>query len=1059
MAYKSTLSSENIQEALDIIHSAVVIGGGILTLDNQSSSEQISSAIGGEDGFNRILERIRGGNIALGIKVDDTTDNGIIMASIVAPKAENKFTISYLYKGIHYSDEFSLSGSTFSLSQTTEGGGLDSIFQDIQTDSALLESGAVYPIYLTNEKYSEIADAVKNDKIIRLIFACGVFYSVSVLLQPSTASTFVSKIIFGRAFMTGDDLNNFIEAKGKSYTVTFSENNDEGHDEPIKAIVTTEPDINKEIIEEVFTGNVTTHTHDSTYIAAELETDVWDGTSVSSSLSGSGAEEDPYLIQSCADFAYLISGNSSFGTSGASFEAKEFTYFKFTKNLDFGHKPVSINLAINALEGGWIIMGDYDGNGITILNFTSPTFTEDNTTIPVGVFPNFYCGRIHGFNFKDLNITFDLDEIKTNDASSLSMYCILVPLVPMYFSIYDISINGTITLNGNISHLVDDSGMFGINLIPTTSYFEIMINSEELDESLISPKYPCVLDINIVDNTIKNGGKVAVSINCMYDLLTKNIVVSTPLTATTLSDNVTFDGDFGILLTALWYGDSVYLNSTGDTSYYSGDIDSESSTKKAGIPKTLNEMKSEEFVNLLNSELPEAKLTKNPDGGLPKIASLIPEFDGYVRKSVFDQEVSGLKNKVKEFVPVVYISEDIANTTNKSSQPASIYTDFINVCSNLSAGKVLFKGVYTDEFCITFVSALTNNITVKFIYDDKLYKCISTPDSSGNTWSMTVTSVQIGGSSGGVTADQVLTKTNITAYTPTQNYHPATKKYVDDNSVSSSEVLTKTNTTSYTPTSDYHPATKRFVEDQISNINIPIPSSIPYVERLNDIDEVFAEKAIKAGSFVCGFLNAPTDTDIGDGAGVNREMYNVLFILDFSDSDKHNKDEMTQTQYTSSVFKFVYDSSYDKTYRASKCEFYIDVYGIGVNTWHIQYADIHIDDDGDARLLGGEIKVSAETPKREDSELTTVDDCYSDLLRLSKENWSRYISRSFAKNSLYVVYNYQLPTNPLYSMYMKVDYLTCDQSGWVKKIGFTRRNDKYEIVLESNNTFSISKIN
>lgn len=1057
MAYKSTLSSENIQEALDIIHSAVIIGGGILTLNNQSTSEQISSAIGGEDGFNNILNRIRGGNIALGIKVDDTTDNGIIMASIMAPKAENKFTISYLYKGIHYSDEFSLSGSTFSLSQTTEGGGLDSIFQDIETNSALLESGAVYPIYLTDKKYQEIKNAVTNNKIIRLIFACGVFYSVSVLLLPDNSDKFISKIIFGRAFMTGDDLNSFVEAKGKSYTVTFSENTDEGHDEPIKAIVTAEPDIDKEIIEEVFTGNVTTHTHDSTYIAAELETDVWDGTSVSSSLSGSGTEGDPYLIQSCADFAYLISGNSSFGTSEANLEAKEFTYFKFTKNLDFGHKPVSINFTMNAQEGGWIIMGDYDGNGITILNFTSPTFTDSNTTIPAGVFPNFYCGRIHGFNFKDLDITLDLDEI--NDTSSLSAYCILVPLVPLYSSIYDISINGTITLNGNISHLVDDSGMFSINLIPTISYLEIMINSGELDESSIlsSPKYPCILDINIVDNTIKNGGKVAVLIGCTYDLLTKNIVISTPLTATTSLDNVTFDGDFGILLTALWYGDSVYLNSAGDTSYFSGDINGESLTKKVGIPKTLNEMKSEEFVNLLNSELPEAKLTKNPDGGLPKIASLIPEFDGYVRKSVFDQEVGGLKDKVKEFVPVVYISDDIANTTNKSSQPASIYTDFINVCSNLSAGKVLFKGVYTDELCITFVSALANNITVKFIYDDKLYKCISTPDSSGDTWSMTVTSVYIGGSSGGVTADQVLTKTNTTAYAPTQNYHPATKKYVDDNSVSSSEVLTKTNTTSYTPTSDYHPATKKFVEDQISNIDIPIPSSIPYVERLNDIDEIFAEKAIKAGSFVCGFLNAPTDTDIGDGTGVNKEMYNVLFVLDFPDSDKYNKDEMTRTQYTSSVFKFVYDSSYDKTYRASKCEFYIDVYGVGVNTWHIQYADIYIDDD--ARLLGGKIKVSAEATEREDSELTIVDDCYSDLLRLSKENWSRYISRSFAKNSLYVVYKYQIPTDPLYSMYMKVDYLTCDQSGWVNKIGFTRRNDKYEIVLESNNTFSISKIN
>ena len=119
---------------------------------------------------------------------------------------------------------------------------------------------------------------------------------------------------------------------------------------------------------------------------------------------------------------------------------------------------------------------------------------------------------------------------------------------------------------------------------------------------------------------------------------------------------------------------------------------------------------------------------------------------------------------------------------------------------------------------------------------------------------MTVTSVQIGGSSEGVTADQVLIKTNTTAYTPTQNYHPATKKYVDDNSVSASEVLTKTNTNSYTPTSDYHPATKKFVEDQISNINIPTPSSIPYVESLNDIDGIFAEKAIKAGQSTCFYF-------------------------------------------------------------------------------------------------------------------------------------------------------------------------------------------------------------
>lgn len=32
----------------------------------------------------------------------------------------------------------------------------------------------------------------------------------------------------------------------------------------------------------------------------------------------------------------------------------------------------------------------------------------------------------------------------------------------------------------------------------------------------------------------------------------------------------------------------------------------------------------------------------------------------------------------------------------------------------------------------------------------------------------------------GIYADEVLSKTNTASYTPTANYHPATKKYVDD---------------------------------------------------------------------------------------------------------------------------------------------------------------------------------------------------------------------------------------------------------------------------------------
>lgn len=77
---------------------------------------------------------------------------------------------------------------------------------------------------------------------------------------------------------------------------------------------------------------------------------------------------------------------------------------------------------------------------------------------------------------------------------------------------------------------------------------------------------------------------------------------------------------------------------------------------------------------------------------------------------------------------------------------------------------------------------------------------------------------------------------NTTEYTPTDLYHPATKAYVDSQIASVSEpidayskteidgmlsnYLSKTNTESYTPTSDYHPATKKFVESVVSSIDM-----------------------------------------------------------------------------------------------------------------------------------------------------------------------------------------------------------------------------------------------
>ncbi len=69
------------------------------------------------------------------------------------------------------------------------------------------------------------------------------------------------------------------------------------------------------------------------------ECDVWDGTSVSESLSGSGTEETPYLIQSAADFAYLQTCESSG------------KYFKLMVSIDFNNNALSIASFAGNLDG------------------------------------------------------------------------------------------------------------------------------------------------------------------------------------------------------------------------------------------------------------------------------------------------------------------------------------------------------------------------------------------------------------------------------------------------------------------------------------------------------------------------------------------------------------------------------------------------------------------------------------------------------------------------------------------------------------------------------------
>ncbi len=96
--------------------------------------------------------------------------------------------------------------------------------------------------------------------------------------------------------------------------------------------------------------------------------DVWDGTSVSESLSGEGTEESPYLIQSGADLAYIAKVVNEAADSTANFQG---IYFKMTKSINLGDKDFKIGLYSKKVFHGY-----FDGNNCSIrgLNNTQSLF-------------------------------------------------------------------------------------------------------------------------------------------------------------------------------------------------------------------------------------------------------------------------------------------------------------------------------------------------------------------------------------------------------------------------------------------------------------------------------------------------------------------------------------------------------------------------------------------------------------------------------------------------------------------------------------------------------------
>lgn len=154
-------------------------------------------------------------------------------------------------------------------------------------------------------------------------------------------------------------------------------------------------EVSKANIEKVFTGNITTHTHDTVRIVSGMPTDVWDGVTVSTALAGSGTVDDPYLIQSCADYIHFYRNPNLYshavGEDGPTDDiVNNPKQVRITSNLnfdnhqlDFGETLVNLDITPEEeLSSKSLLFTNVDGQDCNLSNIN---FINTWSILPFGV--------------------------------------------------------------------------------------------------------------------------------------------------------------------------------------------------------------------------------------------------------------------------------------------------------------------------------------------------------------------------------------------------------------------------------------------------------------------------------------------------------------------------------------------------------------------------------------------------------------------------------------------------------------------------------------------------
>ena len=188
-----------------------------------------------------------------------------------------------------------------------------------------------------------------------------------------------------------------------------------------------------------------------------------------------------------------------------------------------------------------------------------------------------------------------------------------------------------------------------------------------------------------------------------------------------------------------------------------------------------------------------------------KLSSII-ELDSSGKKIINVEKFED--NKVHYFI----------NDINESA------TTLVSISLNKNNEKVNTIVLYPNDRFITMIYKSSTNEFFKFSDMESVkYNVVDKTREYNNSRSVTKKA----------DTDQVLTKTNTTAYTPTADYHPVTKKYVDDNRVTKTSELTNDTGFLTEHQSLDGLATETYVNNKVSGLVDSAPEALDTLKELS----------------------------------------------------------------------------------------------------------------------------------------------------------------------------------------------------------------------------------